>query len=240
MTLSASNIVQVNSGSTGSANASSVTMTLPTATSANHELVAVLATSVGNDSLGRGWIAHFPSGFSVNGAELSFTPVPQLRVVSKGTTAGETSWVVSITNPDGSPGSDAICWWIAEVSGLHADPATDPNVGSGAVNGSTATTLVITDDLGVNGAADEVCVAAFANRIASGTPKTVSSIANTTTQPGTWTRLGTTAVTTKSTGPNVRLDVYDKFPGAVGKRDATVTWSASVIGAAGLVNAYTS
>jgi len=238
--LSASNIVQSNQGSTGSSNSSAITASLPAATSAGHELILVFATATGYDNLGRGWISHFPTGFNVNGSQLNFTPVPQLYIVSKATTAGETSWVVSITNPDGTAGSDALCWFIAEVSGLHADPAKDPNVGSGAISGSAATSLVITDQLGVNGTADEVCFATFVNRTASGTPKTVASVANTTTQPGAWVRLGATAATSKASGPNVRLDVYDKFPGAVGKRDATATWSASVTGAAGLVEAYTS
>jgi len=237
--LSASNIVQTNQGSTGGTRASSVTVTLPAATAAGHQLIIAVVAATGGDQFGTANTLLLPSPFSIDGSVDNLAPVPHLLDGSKDTTAGETSWTVQLKKPDGSPATDAMCWWVAEVSGLHAHPARDPNTGCGAASFSSASTLAITNT-GTNGVADELCLAFFANHAASGTPKTVSSVSNTTTQPGTWARLGATAVTTNSSGPNVRLDAYAKFPGAVGKRDATAHWSASVIGAAGLVDAYTS
>jgi hypothetical protein len=231
--LSASNIVQTNQGSTGSTNASSVTVSLPSATAAGHQLIiAVTDATAGN-------IILFPAAFSGDGSVDNLSPVPHLLFGSKDTAAGETSWVVQLQHPNGTASADPVCWWVAEVSGLRAHLAIDPNVGCGVVAFSSSSTLAITNT-GNNGVADELCLAFFANRAASGTPKTVSSVSNTTTQPGTWARLGSTAVTTNASGPNVRLDVYDKFPGAAGKRDATVHWSGSAASAAGLVDAYTS
>jgi hypothetical protein len=238
--LSASNIVQTNQGSTGGTNASSVTVTLPAATAAGHQLIVAVVAATGADQFGTTNRLLLPSPFSTDGSIDTFAPVPHLIYGSKDTTAGETSWTVQLQKPNGTSATDAMCWFVAEVSGLHAHPAKDPNVGCGAAKTTAATTLVLTDDLGLTAAADEVCLAFFANHAASGTPKTVASVTNTTTQPGTWTRLGSTVATTNSSGPNVRLDAYDKFPNAVGKRDATVTWSASVTGASGLVTAYTS
>lgn len=238
--LSAANIVQTNQGSTGATNASSVTVTLPAATAAGHQLILAVVAATGTDNFGTGTTLLFPAGFSGDGSIDNVAPIPHLLYGSKDTTAGETSWTVQLKKPNGTPATDAMCWFVAEVSGLHVHPAKDPHVGCGGVKATASTQLVVTDELGLTAAADELCLAVFANHAASGTPKTVSSVANTTTQPGTWARLGATAATSNGSGANVRLDVYDKFPGAVGKRDATVTWSASVTGACGLVGAYTS
>jgi hypothetical protein len=234
--LSASNIVQTAQGSTGSTNASQVTLTLPAPTAAGNQLVIAVAAAAGVVG-GVGHIIAFPSPFVDNGQVDTNAPVPHLRLGSKATTAGESSWTVHLTNNNGSAATDAMCWWIAEVSGLHAYPSIG-NAGAGGTDGGSATTLTVPNN-SLNGSADELDIAAFVNHIASGTPKTVSSIANDVSQPGTWARLGSTVATSNTTGANVRLDVFDKFPGAVGVRGAKVTWSASVTGAGGLVESYT-
>lgn len=235
--LGSANIIQTNQGSTGSTDASSVTATLPVATAAGHQILLVVVAAKGiTNHIGNTLL--MPTPFTSDGAVDNLAPAPHLLMGSKDSSAGETSWTVALKKPDGTAATDAMCWFVAEVSGLTAHPAADANVGCGAASLTSATTLAISNS-GFNGVADELCVAYFAAHAASGTPKTVSSVANTVTQPGTWTRLGSTAATSNTSAPNVRLDVFHKFPGAVGKRDATVTWSASVTGAAGLVGAYT-
>jgi hypothetical protein len=239
MTLGTSNIIQTNQGSTGASNASSVTATLPAATAAGNQIILAVTSNKGLVN-GVGTVLLLPTPFSDDGSVDNQSPAPHLLFGSKDSTAGETSWTVQLKKYDGTAAApDALCWFVAEVSGLHAHPARDPNTGCGAAGFSASTKLVINNS-GIDGVADELCLAFFANHINSGTPKTVSSVANTATQPGTWARLGATAATTNASGANVRLDVFRKFPNAVGKRDATATFSASVTGASGLVDAYTS
>jgi hypothetical protein len=234
--LTAANVVQVGQGSTGAANASQVTLTLPAATSAGNQLVIAVVAAAGVTG-GVGNTIVFPAPFADNGQVDTIAPVPHLRLGSKPATAGESSWVVTLKKPDGTAATDAMCWWVAEVSGLHSYPSIG-NAGTGASDAGSASTLTVSNN-GMTGTADEIDLAFFTAHAASGTPRTVSSIANDVAQPGTWARVGSSVATTNASGPNVRLDVYDKFPGAAGKRGAKVTWSASVTGAGGLVESYT-
>lgn len=136
---------------------------------------------------------------------------------------GGTTWTATF------PSAVAVSWIAVEVSGLldGANP-NDSFVQTNSFNNTGSATSIDTTNQGRPAEHDDdVLLAAFASRVASGTPPTVTGVANTTTpQPGTWAELHASQATSNATGANVRLDVYFKLTaGQPGTYDATASYS---------------
>jgi len=244
--LSAADIVQTSTGSSGTGGiVSSFSVTCSPLTAGNG-VILIIANADGN---------VFPDTPNNNawlgcGAATNASPVPCINMYSFAPVGGETSFAFTLSTP-----GDIYCWLLIEVdnladmaSALYPDGtltlrsvANDTGLGSNNTS-STATTTILTTPFGtpINNAGDEMVISAAANRITSGTPKTVSGVADTTAgQPGTWARVGATIATSRAAGVNMRLDCYAKFAGGVLHQiDATYTFSASVTGSSAVITGF--
>lgn len=137
--------------------------------------------------------------------------------------------------------SQPVTWLVAEFSGLQkfesgvprwdgAPFSSDHAVGTGATSLSTGQGQPTANP-------HELLISPFAGRVTAGVPPTVTSFANTTSQPGAWTRLGNT-VATSSGGANHRLDVAFKVVDTSAVYDCTATWSAAPAGMSGLITGF--
>lgn len=233
MTLS---IVQTNQGSTGAADASSVTVSLPSAPTVGNGLLLIMGKTVvsSTEPPSPPWIFDGPdAGFGVTNA-------PHLIGFGAAVGDGTASWSVPLGATCGA------AWLLAEVSGLLlSDGAFSlvPDSSVLAVNASgTAGTILQTTDSGQTAQySNNLLLAGFAARTSSGTPPLQSSVVDDPhNQEGSWSRLGVTVATTKTSGPNVRLDVWRKFAAGVDVYGAKSTWSAAVLGRAAAVFGYRS
>jgi hypothetical protein len=167
-------------------------------------------------------VANCPYVF-VLGAGMHFSLAPDW--------GGDTTWTATY------PGSArSVAWMAFEVGGLLPfQTAVDVAVRLSQVAGGGAATSIVLDATAVTSLrpdpfpasrTDQYDYAAFASRVASGTPPTVTGVAPTTSQPGTWVESMPSVATTNAAGANVRLDMWHKSqedsPGFI---DATATYS---------------
>ena len=233
MTLS---IVQTNQGSTGAADASSVTVSLPAAPTVGNGLVLLVGkTAVSStEPPSPPWIFDGPdAGFGVSGAP---------HLIGFGAAVGDatSSWVVPLGTTCG------VAWLIAEVAGLLLSDGAfslvpDSSVLAINASGTAATTLSTTDSGQTAQYANNLLLAGFAGRTASGAVPSQSGVVDDPPgQEGSWSRVGSSVATSKPSGPNVRLDVWRKFANGVDVYGAKSTWASSVAGRAAAVFGYRS
>lgn len=138
-------IVQQN---TGFANSGSLTATLGAGAAAGRTLLIAVASI---DTITQ------PSGFATD-ATVDHGTIGKLRLFRKATTAGETSWGITLGGTYGG------AWWAAEVAGLDTSPldktATATGTSSSPSTGTTPTTAQ----------ADEWALAVIAAFSAGSTP----------------------------------------------------------------------
>jgi hypothetical protein len=241
MTISDADIIQTASGSTGST-ALLVTVnkaiTVANPVVADHAIIAIVAGQAQEQITPQaaGWLPATITNTTADGATMN---IFMLRAAG-----GETSWDFQLTNMGGP-----MCWVLMEIQGLASveiiDRATPVAVDQRVDNSTSATGFVASLAVGsglTSQAGDEIVFAAAAAIAGAGgtAPPTLSSCVDTTGgQSGTWARVGTTVVTTIASGwPNVRLDVFRKYPaGDTVARDATLTWASAPDGNSALISA---
>lgn len=231
MTLSVDNIVQVASGDTAGTPTTSVPFSLPQAPRSDTWTLVFAAidrsVTVPTISGADTWYGLWQTNSAFN-----VTNAPMIHVQAAGVNSsisptwpnGASSWTVDYVQA-------VPCAWMAvEIAGLlpfEGVLAQDGYVYDYNVNaGGAATSLNTSPQNRPAGRMDNIDFAAFVSRVASGAPPTVTGVANTTTQPGTWTQLLPSEVTSNAAAANVRLDVYYKVQGdQPGFYDATATYS---------------
>jgi len=153
----ATNVQQnTGSGAVGAGLTATVTLSTPT-TAGNKVLVAAIMQTAGT-------VVGTGSGLTTDVApNLSGSGTNRLRLYSKDTTGGETSWTLT----GFAAGADAIRWIAIEVSGLSTGAVDKTATNTGSVTpvasrdtGTTATTTQ----------ANELAVALVGSLIASGSP----------------------------------------------------------------------
>jgi hypothetical protein len=241
--LDASCFVQTNSGSTGSgAPVSSMTATLPTATTAGNALLFIVGSSV-------------QGAFPTDGtflATASNSSGPTVQSAVRGTPGGETSWGVTIfTTPDIG------WWWIAEIDGLasmatYVDPffnthiiGLDYEIGTfTSCNSTGATTASTTCDTinsppsaATSNGDDLIIVVGSAVKSSGAVPALTSCTDVGAGQPGTLTQIGSTIATTRAAGSNMSASIFYRLSG--GTRgisfNARFTWASAVTSATSLM-----
>jgi hypothetical protein len=232
--LNESNIIQANGGNTGGARVTAVPFSLPNPVRTDTYTVVFFAIDISSSSIptiptitdaGQDWIYQWATSAAFNQAD---SPYIHVFVAGRGDTAlqnwgGGTSWTATF------PTSVAASWVALEVSGLLSfNHANDSFVQHNNKDNTGSATAIDTTNGGPAEFADDLLLSAFASRVASGTPPSVTGVANTTDQPGTWVSLFASQATSNSSGANVRLDVYRKFTeGVSGTWDATASYSAT-------------
>lgn len=133
----AATIVQQNSGTAGS----SMTATLPAATTPGNTLLIAVGTTGGGVTP--------PGGFVTDVSANTPGPGGRAALTRKTTAAGETSWAFTVGAYGGG-------WWAAEIAGLDPSPLDQTASSTGtSASPSTGTTPTTTQ-------ADEVAVAVIA------------------------------------------------------------------------------
>lgn len=210
MPLGSGNIIQTGTSSTVTTPATSVNVTLSSATTGNTVLIGLIADE---------FAITAPTGF----VQDAYVQVGEAHhyVWRKQTSTAESSWTVYF------PDFASAAWWVDEVSGLGASPLTAgiSNSGSSVSSISTGTTPTATD-------ADLLCIASYGAHIATNTVMTFSGETNSFTEAhdshATW-----------SGGVGVAIAEGRRFPGASGTYESTATISTTATSASGILVVYT-
>jgi hypothetical protein len=239
--LDASCFVQVNSGSTGSGGVvTSMTPTLPTATTAGNGIILIsgCVTSTSSTFADDGVFRPVVAVLALNG--------PGSETDVRDTPGGETSFSIAVT-----PSADIGYWWVAEVTnvaslGTFVDPFFNTKIigidygapggtGAGCATSFQVTSSATTCDTTGGGAdttanGDDLIIAVGVTKVASGAVPALTSFNDVTGgQPGTWTQIGSRAVTTRAAGANVAADVFYRVSGGTDDVafDGRFTWASS-------------
>jgi len=208
--LGTGDIVQENSGTTGTGTPASVTVTLPAGTTGGNSLFIVVNADA---------TVATPSGFTLDEDQVNNSGLYLFR---KACVNGETSWVITPST------SAAVSWYALEHRGLLVtsspyDVSASNGTGSGVGSLSTGTTATTAQ-------ADELVIAAIGISIGSGATNSVASWSN-----GFEERAD--VCTSKPSGANVGAAVALRYPNAVGTYETTATL-AGISQATGLVATY--
>ncbi len=232
--LGPSSIVQVNGGNSGGSRVTTLDLgfTAPVRTD-THSLL-IVATDLANIAQAsipmvtdpQDWLNLWESAGAFGQANSPYI-ITYLAFRTEGlydNWGGGTTWTATF------PSAVAVSWIAVEVSGLlsGANPNDSFAAANSFNNSGSATSIDTTNGGRPAEHDDDFLLAAFASRVASGTPPTVTGVANTTGQPGMWAELSASQATSNAAGANVRLDVYFKFTaGQPGTYDATASYSAA-------------
>jgi len=213
--LSDSNIIQSNSGDTGTTAPASVNATLGVGTTANNDVILIVNCTVS--------VAN-PIGFVLDRSHINGTANAMYVFRHALVPAGETSW--TITPSAAAP----VAWVVYEVSGLAAAP-----LDASASSGNTANTLdQSTGSTGTTSATDVLIVAAHGTwNEADATEVTWSAHTNS------FVESHDVSTNVAAAANNVALSVSRRFPGAVGTWECTATQSRSTE-ASGIIVVYKS
>jgi hypothetical protein len=228
--LTVDSILQENSG--GTVAAGSVTVSLPSGTTAGSTLLAFVAMSSQSILMGTlpsGWVKDYEHGTS------DTVTATVYRKPASAVAAGETSWTFPA-----SSGTYNWSWYVCEVAGLDADDPLDASASNYVSTTVTAAVARSTGTTGANSGTDTVVFGCWYERGASAT-----------TAPGTWSGytngfievVQQTSGTGGAAGSTNGLAIARKWSGgaATGPYESTATYTPGTTtgdAASGLVVAY--
>lgn len=208
-TAPAPTLVQDASGSTGAATSfSTITPTLPAAATASSRIVLFIVSDATFTTPQGAWTAFTSSVAS-----------EQLSAWTRVAVGGETNWgTVTIAG--------ATAWWVGEYVPAAV---TQPDVAAASNTGTGVTTLA-TPTTGTTTIPETTVIACW------GISETVANPSNVTGVTNSFTALPAGAAeTSKASGTNVGVAVYQRIPGVTGTFNSTATFAGTVNPASAIV-----